>query len=163
MIQNFFLTLIFCLLFFNRYFFYVFCGVIIISSWNGLVLFPVLLSLVGPSAEVIPLEYENRISTPSPMLSTNLKKHRTSSNLKRGFPRVIQLSDISLSTISEEAQSCQSSREIIVQPELVVETTTVTNTTPHQQISTQTTSSNLTNDVSFKFAKFQNILCLLIL
>lgn len=57
------------------------------------------------------------------------------------------MSDMSLSTISEEAQSYQSSREIIVQPELVVETTTVTNTTPHHQICTQTTSSNLNNDV----------------
>lgn len=60
-------------------------------------------------------------------------------------------SEISLSTISEEPPSYKSSHEIVVQPELVVETTTVTNTGPHQ-IPTQTTS-HIPDDVSILLFK----------
>lgn len=132
----------------HRDFFLVFSGAIVISSWNGLVFYPVLLCYLGPPGEVVPHEYENRISTPSPPSSPPIKKkpsRHSVSYSRRIYPRV--QSEISLSTISEEPPSYQSSHEIVVQPELVVETTTVTNTAP-QQIMTQTTSSHVPNEVN---------------
>ncbi|XP_074605757.1 protein patched isoform X2 [Brevipalpus obovatus] len=126
-----------------RDFFFVFSAEILVSSFNGFLLFPTLLSLIGPSSDMRPFEHEDRISTPSPPNTPPIrKKQRGSSKISRGFPRV---QSGSLSTISEERSSFRSSHEIVVQPELVVETTTVTNTTP-QQVMTQTTSTNLNND-----------------
>ena len=109
--------------------------------------------MIGPPSEVIPFDYEDRISTPSPSQSPVLsrKKLRTVSGpyfSRRSYPRV--QSEISLSTISEEPQSYHSSHEIVVQPEFVVETTTITNPinggtqtqTISQTTSTTPTSSN---------------------
>nr|XP_006822692.1 PREDICTED: protein patched homolog 1 [Saccoglossus kowalevskii] len=49
-----------------RYFFYVFTILIIIGLLNGLVLLPVLLSLVGPPAEVVPNNNADRLDMPTP-------------------------------------------------------------------------------------------------
>jgi patched 1 len=49
-----------------RHFFWLLLSVMSIGAVNGLFFFPILISLVGPSAEVIPFNNPNRISTPSP-------------------------------------------------------------------------------------------------
>nr|WJJ61139.1 Patched [Patiria miniata] len=48
------------------YFFYVFTALIVIGTLNGLVLLPVILSLVGPPAEVRPPNNATRLTTPTP-------------------------------------------------------------------------------------------------
>ncbi|XP_033636690.1 protein patched homolog 1-like isoform X1 [Asterias rubens] len=48
------------------YFFYVFSALIVIGMLNGLVLLPVILSLIGPPAEVRPLNNATRLTTPTP-------------------------------------------------------------------------------------------------
>ena len=130
--------------FVNRDFFYIFSGAVAISSWNGLIFYPLLLLYFGPPGELIPIEHENRISTPSPPRSPPAKKrhhHNLVSYSRRIYPRV--QSEISLSTISEEPPSHKSSHEIVVQPELVVETTTVTNTGPHLLVHLQLRSDTI--------------------
>lgn len=52
----------------------------IISFVNGMFLFPVLLSIIGPAAELVPLEHPDRISTPSPP-STRSKRCGSGSNM----------------------------------------------------------------------------------
>lgn len=127
---------------FSRYFFYVLSAVVIIGTFNALFLLPVLLSIFGPTPEIIPFEHENRISTPSPLPSLKLessnctkgngsatfgenndanfvysnaqKSNRTPfvprfiRSYKRGLPTRV-LSEVSLSTITEEPNSYQSS------------------------------------------------------
>ncbi|RWS17150.1 protein patched-like protein, partial [Dinothrombium tinctorium] len=132
-----------------RYFFYVLCGLIILVGLNGLLLFPVLLSIIGPPSELTPLDNKNRISTPSPSPSPPIQRRlrNAPSFSRRCYPRV-HLSDISLSTIPEESQSYQSSHEIVVQPQLVLETTTITNsTTPHFY---SHTTSNVDGEVNLE-------------
>lgn len=104
---------------------------VVISTFNTLVLLPVLLTIVGPVGEIIPLEHEDRISTPSPPPSPVNPHHAYYDNLmatmivepgrksrghsvfykyrsrRRAPPRV--QSEISLSTISEEPSQYQSS------------------------------------------------------
>lgn len=110
-----------------RYFFYVLLALMILGSLNGLLFFPILLSILGPPGEIIPHDDPNRISTPTPEPSPLCERIQRSRPFKRRiYPRIN--SEISLSTISEEQGSCHSSHEIIVEPEVVVETTTVTNT-----------------------------------
>ena len=128
-------------------------GVVILGALNGLVLLPVLLSIIGPPPEIIPFDYEDRIATPSPTPSPCLprKKRSVPYFSRRSYPRV--QSEISLSTISEEPQSYHSSHEIVVQPEFVVETTTITSpTNGGTQTISQTTSTSSTptsNEVYF--------------
>uniref|UniRef100_A0A8D9BH04 Protein patched n=1 Tax=Cacopsylla melanoneura TaxID=428564 RepID=A0A8D9BH04_9HEMI len=105
-----------------RVFFYMLSGIVMVGMVNGLVFFPVLLSLIGPAGELIPLTHLNRISTPSPEplarkpRHTNHrtpppppsnKKHRSNSayskNKGGGDPS-------SLTTISEEPSSWNSSQ-----------------------------------------------------
>ena len=78
--------------------------------------------------QVIPKDNPDRLSTPTPEPSPRLglrdQRSFSSSRGRRVYPR--RNSDISLSTITEEPTQ-YSSHEIIVQPEVVVETTTVTN------------------------------------
>lgn len=125
-----------------RYFFYVLFGVVVLGALNGLVLLPVLLSVIGPPPEIIPFDYEDRIATPSPPSSPVPKKKLRSLSgpyfCRRSYPRV--QSEISLSTISEEPQSYHSSHEIVVQPEFVVETTTITSPGSGPQTISHTTS-----------------------
>lgn len=108
-----------------RYFFYVLFALVVIGLLNGLLLLPVLLSLAGPFAEVIPKDNSDRIDTPTPEPSPPPRERSRSK--RDGFHRRIYphvKSEISLTTITEEPSSWQSSHEIIVQPEVVVETTT---------------------------------------
>jgi predicted RND superfamily exporter protein len=47
------------------YFFVVMSALIIIGMINGLALFPVLLSLIGPSCEIVPIDGGNRLDCPT--------------------------------------------------------------------------------------------------
>lgn len=120
------------------------CCALGIGLFNGFILLPVLLSMFGPPAEIVPYDHVDRISTPSPSPSPQIQ--RKPRNLSRAsyFGRRRIHSEISLSTISEEPQSYHSSREIVVQPELVLETTTVT--TGPQFIYPHTTSATTFNN-----------------
>ncbi|XP_049784398.1 protein patched [Schistocerca cancellata] len=111
-----------------RYFFYVLFILIAVGLLNGLLFFPVLLSMIGPPAEVIPHEHTDRISTPTPPPSpahgrsgscriTKVAPPRRSAHCNRLH------AEPSLTTITEEGNSWHSTHEIVVQPELVVETT----------------------------------------
>ena len=51
------------------YFFYVLAGFIFYGFFYGTLLLPILLSIVGPESELISLEHEDRISTPTPQAS----------------------------------------------------------------------------------------------
>uniref|UniRef100_A0A0N5AWE3 SSD domain-containing protein n=1 Tax=Syphacia muris TaxID=451379 RepID=A0A0N5AWE3_9BILA len=57
-----------------KYFFVVMSALIVIGAINGLVLLPVLVSLIGPSCEVTPVDGSNRLCPPPPILSR--KKRR---------------------------------------------------------------------------------------
>ena len=143
-----------------RYFFYVLGGFMLLGSLYGLLLLPLLLSMIGPPAESSLLN-EPRIrgsrsssskTAPSPDVRHNIRRIKALPShyfSKKEFPRV--QSDISLSVIQEESESGrshhQSTHEIVVQPEFVVETT-ITNPTPSQPVpSTRTHSRNLSPPV----------------
>ncbi|KAI9550392.1 putative hedgehog receptor patched [Daphnia sinensis] len=134
-----------------KYFFYVLSALVLLGLVNGLFFLPILLSIVGPPAEVIPANGEDRIATPTPMPSPCMERcsRRGGDSSGAGFrsqsesgingnnnnnnnnnpsvtyvPRRLRGSDLSLTTITEEPPSWTSSHEIVVQPEVVVETTT---------------------------------------
>ncbi|KAL8598952.1 hypothetical protein ACOMHN_006762 [Nucella lapillus] len=116
-----------------KYFFTVLAAVVVLGVLNGLLLFPILLSYLGPKGEVIPKGNPDRLSTPTPEPSPRLplrdirrasSSSSSSSRGRRGYQR--RNSDLSLSTITEESTQ-YSSHEIIVEPKVVVETTTVPN------------------------------------
>ncbi|XP_071538022.1 protein patched [Panulirus ornatus] len=139
--------------FIRRYFFYVLLALTVLGVLDGLVFLPVLLSLVGPPAEVVPRNHPDRLPTPSPPPSpqqAHAHSHSGSSRRSGGrsgpggrssrrsgggggstlYPR-LHGSNLSLTTITEEpssstrsSQSLRSSHEIVVEPQVVVETTT---------------------------------------
>ena len=119
------------LLLFSRYFFVVLTVLVVLGLLNGLVLLPVLLSIIGPKSEVIPLDKGEQITPPTPEPSPPPPPRavrvipRPSSRSVGRRPRVYPRtpSENSLSTISEESTQ-YSSHEIVFQPEVVVETTT---------------------------------------
>ncbi|XP_069156937.1 protein patched [Procambarus clarkii] len=146
--------------FIRRYFFYVLLALTVLGVLDGLVFLPVLLSLVGPPAEVVPRNHPDRLPTPTPPPSpqpTHAHSHSGSSRRSGGrsgsggrscrrssgsgggssslYPR-LHGSNLSLTTITEEpssstrsSQSLRSSHEIVVEPQVVVETTTSPGTT----------------------------------
>lgn len=65
-----------------RQFFWLLLSVLVIGSVNGLFFYPILLSLIGPEAEIMPLEHPNRISTPSPITQHRPKKYNNMNNCK---------------------------------------------------------------------------------
>lgn len=110
-----------------NYFFLVLLCVIGISLVNGVFFFPILLTLIGPSAEVIPNDHPDRISTPTPPASPVVRRSKPPTPPRR-FHKIENArlhAEPSLTTISEEPNSWHSTQEscIIVQPELKVETT----------------------------------------
>ncbi|XP_011634801.2 protein patched, partial [Pogonomyrmex barbatus] len=110
-----------------NYFFFVLLCVIGISLVNGIFFFPILLSLIGPSAEVIPNDHPDRISTPTPPASPVVRRSKPPTPPRRShkIENARLHAEPSLTTISEEPNSWHSTQEscIIVQPELKVETT----------------------------------------
>lgn len=136
-----------------RYFFYVLLALTVLGVIDGLLFLPVLLSLVGPPAEVVPRNHPERLPTPSPPPSPQpAHSHSHSGSSRRSgrsgggggsrssrrsgggggslYPRLHGGSNLSLTTITEEpssarsSQSLRSSHEIVVKPQVVVETTT---------------------------------------
>ncbi|GFR30951.1 protein patched [Trichonephila clavata] len=138
-----------------RYFFTIFSAFVVIAMLNGLLAFPLLLSVIGPPGEVLPYDNPERIPTPSPEPTPEpspepspirLRAKHVRPFTRRMYPRVP--SEISLSTITEESTS-RHSPEIVVEPELVVETTTVTNTlTGASTVNTTTNTSENTDSQS---------------
>jgi patched 1 protein len=110
-----------------NYFFIVLLSMIFVGLVNGIFFFPILLSLIGPSAEVIPNDHPDRISTPTPPASPIVRRSKPPTMPRRSLK--IDSSRLhaepSLTTITEEPNSWHSTQEscIIVQPELKVETT----------------------------------------
>ncbi|KAL0850981.1 hypothetical protein ABMA28_006876 [Loxostege sticticalis] len=109
-------------------------ALVLLGLLDGLLFFPIILALLGPAAEVRPLEHPERLSTPSPKCSPVIPR-KSSSNSTSGeksrAKAATRPSAPSLTTITEEpswhssASSVQSSMQsIMVQPEVVVETTT---------------------------------------
>nr|XP_029724560.1 protein patched-like [Aedes albopictus] len=111
-----------------RHFFWLLLSVLVIGAINGLFFFPILLSLVGPGAEIIPLQYANRISTPSPPPKriNKISNKAFILNNKRSSSRNCSKShhhhkhnnvnvnnEPSLTTITEEPQSWKSSASSI--------------------------------------------------
>ncbi|CAL4069872.1 unnamed protein product [Meganyctiphanes norvegica] len=173
--------------FIRRYFFYVLLALTALGILDGLVFLPVLLSLVGPPAEVVPRLHEDRLPTPSPPPSPAPMSHshstsgrsssrRQSSNISSNnrdrmsssrssrrnsgggrssmYPNLPGMhgSNLSLTTITEEpgsscsrssSQSLRSSHEIVVEPEVVVETTTTPSSSVdgQHQITTKVTAT----------------------
>ncbi|RLU17567.1 hypothetical protein DMN91_009803 [Ooceraea biroi] len=112
-----------------NYFFLVLLCVIGIGLVNGIFFFPILLSLIGPSAEVIPNDHPDRISTPTPPPSPVLRRSKPPAPPRRShkIENARLHAEPSLTTITEEPNSWHSTQDnascIIVQPELKVETT----------------------------------------
>lgn len=115
-----------------RHFLWLLLSVMVIGAINGLFFFPILLSLVGPGAEIIPLQHANRISTPSPPpkrikhnnhysnnkpLIVNAKRSSCSSrscNKAHHYHKNVNIhNEPSLTTITEEPQSWKSSASSI--------------------------------------------------
>lgn len=116
-----------------RHFLWLLLSVMVIGAINGLFFFPILLSLIGPGAEIIPLQHPNRISTPSPPpkrikhnnnysnnkpLIVNTKRSSCSSsrvcNKAHHYHKNVNIhNEPSLTTITEEPQSWKSSASSI--------------------------------------------------
>nr|CAD7410069.1 unnamed protein product [Timema poppensis] len=81
-----------------------------------------------PASVVVPYDHPDRISTPSPPPSPVRTRVGSCRVSKVAPPRRGQCNRLhaepSLTTITEEGNSWHSTHEIVVQPELVVETTT---------------------------------------
>lgn len=86
------------------------------SLINALVFFPVLLAIIGPKAELQPLEHTDRISTPPPPVVPQPSPIRTQKTVRKGSS-VKTTREPSLTTITEE--SCNQS--IVVEPQVTVE------------------------------------------
>lgn len=133
--QAFYVTFIF-----RRYFFCVIVAVVCIGLVNGLFFLPVLLSLIGPAAEVVPLSHPDRISTPSPepVRRVHAPKCRVAPPPRRHTQPHQCHREPSLTTITEEPswhsqthEGSEPTQTIVVEPEFVVETTC---THPHVSI-----------------------------
>ncbi|XP_017867953.1 PREDICTED: protein patched [Drosophila arizonae] len=110
-----------------RHFCWLLLVVLCVGACNSLIVFPILLSMLGPEAELVPLEHPDRISTPSPVPMRSSKRSNKSFivNGSRGSSRSnnchkahhyhkdVNINDPSLTTITEEPQSWKSSNSSI--------------------------------------------------
>ncbi|XP_055853785.1 protein patched [Episyrphus balteatus] len=106
-----------------RHFFWLLLVVLTVGAVNGLVFFPIILSILGPEAELIPLEHPDRISTPSPILSRSKRSganktvivngSRSRCNKPHYHHKHVNINDPSLTTITEEPPSWKSSNSSI--------------------------------------------------
>ncbi|XP_055372521.1 protein patched [Condylostylus longicornis] len=105
-----------------RHFFWLLLAVLLIGAVNSLIFFPIILSLIGPEAELIPLEHPDRISTPSPVIQRS-KRNSNKTVIVNGRPRCskdhyqhkhVTAPEPSLTTITEEPPSWKSSSSSII-------------------------------------------------
>lgn len=108
-----------------RHFFWLLLVVLCVGAFNSLVVFPIILSIMGPEAELVPLEHPDRISTPSPQLPRSSKRanktvivhgsSRSSRNCQKPHyhHKDVNINDPSLTTITEEPPSWKSSNSSI--------------------------------------------------
>ncbi|ROT81126.1 putative hedgehog receptor patched [Penaeus vannamei] len=140
--------------FIRRYFFYVLLALTVLGVIDGLLFLPVLLSLVGPPAEVVPRNHPERLPTPSPPPSPQpAHSHSHSGSSRRSgrsgggggsrssrrsgggggggslYPRLHGGSNLSLTTITEEPSSARSSQSLRSSHEIVVKPQVVVETT----------------------------------
>ncbi|XP_055690624.1 protein patched [Lutzomyia longipalpis] len=106
-----------------RHFFLLLLSTVFVGALNSLFFFPIILSLVGPTSEIVPLANPDRISTPSPRpCRRSRKSHKVVTVKDRSFLRdglsqskhhpksaATLEKEPSLTTITEEPQSWQSS------------------------------------------------------
>ena len=124
---------------------------------NGLVLLPVLLSMIGPGPEVTPADpCADHIDPPTPEPSPPPPPRPSRALSRRVFPQAAP-SELSLTTITEEPSqySSQDSQiSVCIHPEVVVETTlpgaatSVTHPNSSRTNSSSNTSSNSSRNVS---------------
>lgn len=111
-----------------RHFFWLLLSVMLATMVNGLFFYPVLLTLIGPAPELVPLTHPERISTPSPppvhrhrrgpsnrTLVLNSGRLSKSKSHHKGIPVNSQghNNEPSLTTITEEPPSWKSSSSSI--------------------------------------------------
>ncbi|XP_030748534.1 protein patched [Sitophilus oryzae] len=92
------------------------------SFINSLTFFPLMLAMVGPKSEIVPVDHDDRISTPSPPTPPPVRtflpeKPKVFSKPSRRNPPNKATRETSLTTITEE--SCNQS--IVVEPQVTVE------------------------------------------
>nr|XP_021192438.2 protein patched [Helicoverpa armigera] len=145
-------------------------ALVLLGLVDGLLFFPIVLAILGPNAEVRPLEHPERLSTPSPKSSPiHPRKSSSSSGGSdkggRGGKSAPRPSAPSLTTITEEppswhssAPSVQSSMQsIVVQPEVVVETTTYNGSDSASGRSTPTSKTPHPGAITTKVTATANI------
>ncbi|XP_013100267.1 protein patched [Stomoxys calcitrans] len=107
-----------------RHFFWLLLAVLCVGAFNSLIVFPIILSMIGPEAELVPLEHPDRISTPSPQMTRSnkrLNKNIAMGSSSRSSSRSCakqhylhkDINDPSLTTITEEPPSWKSSNSSI--------------------------------------------------
>lgn len=110
-----------------RHFCWLLLVVLCVGACNSLVVFPIILSMLGPEAELVPLEHPDRISTPSPVPMRKRSNKSFIVNGSRGsssrgsnnchkshhYHKDMNINDPSLTTITEEPQSWKSSNSSI--------------------------------------------------
>ncbi|XP_033217581.1 protein patched isoform X2 [Belonocnema kinseyi] len=154
-----------------RYFFLLLFSAVVVGLINGLFFFPILLSLIGPAAEIISNEHPDRISTPTPPASPVVRRLKAPALSRR--PHKSESARVhnepspspSLSTITEEPSSWHSTQEscnIIVQPEVKVETTSTTCSNQNcsgsdQNGSSHTSSASPMSHITTKITATANI------
>lgn len=109
-----------------KYFFVVLLCLVGVALVNGIFFFPILLTMIGPFAEVVPNVHPDRISTPTPPASPVARRSKPPAPPRRFHKNDNRhVEQPSLTTITEEPNSWHSTQEscIIVQPEVKVETT----------------------------------------
>ncbi|XP_022648722.1 protein patched homolog 1-like isoform X2 [Varroa destructor] len=134
-----------------KHFSHLLSAIVVIHAYNGFVVLPVLLTYIGPSGDLVPHNNRDKLEFPIPRPSPALKSRtstaatrprsrfphndRGRTSKKSSFLSRTQ-SELSLSTITEEPSSYQSTSpepetspaKIVVEPEITVETTTITKT-----------------------------------
>ncbi|XP_033103674.1 protein patched homolog 1-like isoform X2 [Anneissia japonica] len=104
------------------YFFEVLAALVVIGLLNGLVLFPVLLSIIGPEAEVRPLHQATRLSTPSPPPSPVQEHSYITRQYDRSYDRRRDFTRMSVSGMRDNRRRQMREEHIeILPPEVVVE------------------------------------------
>ncbi|KAH8399350.1 hypothetical protein KR215_008222 [Drosophila sulfurigaster] len=110
-----------------RHFCWLLLVVLCVGACNSLVVFPIILSMLGPEGELVPLEHPDRISTPSPVPLRSKRSNksfivngsrgssRNSNNCHKAhhYHKDMNINDPSLTTITEEPQSWKSSNSSI--------------------------------------------------